>query len=345
MCNLSLLLIVSCLTEASPIPPQLPMVQISSGTFTMGRLDTGLDATGGDDELPRHDVWLDAYEIGQHEVTNEAFATVYNWAISQGKVQATEIDQSGIRKGDKVLLDLRTQQSMLRVEQGQLLMHPLAGQPPEKFPVTFVSWYGAVAFCQWLSEWQGQPGCYDLERWECVTRESGGYRLPSEAEWERAAGWDPTRGAHLVHAFAAEPSALVMNFYDSERTIYANPARLGIMPFLNPAGWFDGIRAQRAASPAGCEDMSGNLWEWCGDWYAAGYYAESPTRNPVGPVSGTQRVERGGSWRSPAQHCRTAKRNYDVPTLATWDLGFRVARSVREATPGRAAEVSTPAPK
>jgi len=345
MYNLSLLLALFCMAEATTPPPQLPMVQVPPGAFTMGRLDTGLDAAGGDDELPRHEVWLDAYAIGQHEVTNAAFAAVYNWAISQGKVQATEIEPSGIRKGDKPLLDLRTQQSMLRVEQGQLMTQPLAGQPPEEFPVTFVTWYGAVAFCQWLSEWQGLPGCYDLERWECVARDSGGYRLPSEAEWERAAGWDSTQGAHLIHAFTAEPSDRVMNFYDSARTIYANPARLGVMPFVNPAGWFDGTRAERVASPAGCQDMSGNLWEWCGDWYAADYYAQSPARNPAGPDTGTQRVERGGSWRSPAQHCRTAKRNYDSPTLATWDLGFRVARSIKEASPGTTAGVWTPAPK
>lgn len=313
-----------CLAARADAPPVPSMATVPAGAFTMGRPDTGFDEVGGDDELPRHEVFLAAYEIGLHEVSNAQLAAVYNWAIDTGRLMLDNANPARVQLNGQLLLDLATRESALRVEGGRLRVDTEITPHAATLPATFVTWYGAAAFCNWQGEWEGRPPCYDLAAWSCIAPDSGGYRLPTEAEWERAAAWRPETRAHGPFAFTMPPGRDAMNFYDTDHAIYVNPLQSGMMPFLSPVAWFT-----EARSPVGCFDMSGNVWEWCNDWYHASYYADSPRDNPAGPVSGAHRVERGGSWRSPAAHCRTAKRNHDSPGLALGDLGFRVARAVR----------------
>jgi formylglycine-generating enzyme required for sulfatase activity len=152
-------------------------------------------------------------------------------------------------------------------------------------PVTDVSWYEAAAFCSWANSWL--PGC----------------RLPTEAEWERAArGTDGRKFPWGIEP--ADPSRL--NFESSVG--HATP--VGIYPL--------------GATPEGICDMAGNVWEWCWDRYGEDYYGRSPPRNPRGPDDGEYGVLRGGAWSDLAAGCRAAIRGGDHPQVRDCNVGFRV---------------------
>lgn len=156
---------------------------------------------------------------------------------------------------------------------------------PEQ-PVVGVSWNEAASYCHWLN------------------RSSGGrFRLPTEAEWERAA-----RGGAENKLYPwgdAPPQSLP----DYEKRWKQGPA---------PGG-------QYAPNGFGLYDICENVHEWCGDWYHADYYAVSPERNPTGPVQGARRASRGGSWRHQIKVSRCAARSSIPPEFHYADYGFRVA--------------------
>jgi iron(II)-dependent oxidoreductase len=155
-------------------------------------------------------------------------------------------------------------------------------------PVVGVNWFAAVAYCNWLSN-----------------KENTVYRLPSEAEWEKAC-----RGGVPDNFFAwgNEPPDQIEYFsgpWDGPRPV---------------AGWLP--------NGYGLFNMGDNVHEWCLDWYAENYYANSPERNPAGPESGSRRVSRGGSWRHQIKASRAAHRSSLPPQYAYTDYGFRLVRNV-----------------
>jgi len=156
---------------------------------------------------------------------------------------------------------------------------------PEQ-PVVAVSWFEAVRYCEWLSAQTGRH-----------------FRLPTEAEWERAArgGLD---GA-LFPWGDAPPESLPG---------YADRWKTGPEPV-----------ARAAPNTFGLFNMCDNVHEWCADWYAPGYYAVSPDRNPRGPKTGDRRASRGGSWRHHIKISRCAARSSIPPEFQYADYGFRVA--------------------
>jgi formylglycine-generating enzyme required for sulfatase activity len=268
LCSL-VMLISGCDEEQTPVG----MVLIPAGTFQMG------SDKGDVDELPIHTVYLDAFYIDEHEVTNEQYkkfvrATGHSEPEGLGYTDIYGELKSNFKPWDDLSFN----------------------QPNQ--PVVCVSWDDAVAYAKWA-----------------------GKRLPTEAEWEKAA-----RGGLVDMKYPwgdDEPDDNKANFADrntnfdwSDKSVddgYIYPAPVGSY-FPNVYGLYD---------------MAGNVWEWCADWYDETYYNYSPQRNPTGPDTGTKRVLRGGSWYRAVHTIRCAERVSDVPTNSLNIVGFRCVKEIR----------------
>ena len=292
-------------------PPQ--MVRVPAGSFSMG--DPWDE--GGTDEQPVHDVTLSAYEIGTCEVTNAQYAAVLNWARGEGYIAG--VDNGTVTYNGQLLIDLDAAAGRITCAGDAFATGALDGHDMADHPVVGVSWYGAVAYCAWLSEAWRQPACYDLATWSLTDPHAGGYRLPTEAEWERAAAWDGER--HWRYATTRDTLST-----SQANVSLSNPAGLPDYPYTAPVGSFDD-----QTSPVGCYDMSGNVWEWTHDRYGSLYYGTCTggVTDPLGPTDAPNRVIRGGAWGAILEDCRTANRRSwdpDFSSVVSYSIGFRIAR-------------------
>jgi len=319
----------------SPQSPPPDMVFVPGGEFQMG--DPWNE--GDVDERPVHDVYLSPYHIDTYEVTNQQYAAALNWAWGQGGlIEASSGRVYKYGSGTSYpYCDTTTSSSYSRITWSGSTFGVAAGK--EDHPVVKVSWYGSVAYCNWRSAMESKPLCYDLSTWECNFA-AAGYRLPTEAEWEKAAGWDPVQQRH--YRFGEHTDGCGYTCLDGYRANYYNssdPYEPGSRPDTTPVGFFNGAlhyktdfgwpgsqtsyQTQNAQSYYGCYDMSGNVWEWCHDWCSSTYYSSSPSSNPTGPGTGTSRVLRGGYWGGYPYHCRSAYRNRTIPNSCDYNGGFR----------------------
>ncbi|NUM72480.1 MAG: SUMF1/EgtB/PvdO family nonheme iron enzyme [Ignavibacteriaceae bacterium] len=193
----------------------------------------------------------------------------------------------------------------------QGLWKSVMGNNPSRFtdddnlPVEQVSWYDAVEFCNKLSEKEGLQKVYSGSGDNLkMDINAIGYRLPTEAEWEYAA-----RGGSLRkgYNYSGSNNARDVAWYDDNSNNKTQPA------------------GKKTPNELGLYDMSGNVWEWCWDWYGS-YSSESKT-NPTGPHLGTYRVYRGGGWFNYIGYLRPGYRLGGVPTGRSSGLGFRIVRS------------------
>lgn len=158
----------------------------------------------------------------------------------------------------------------------------------DNYPAYYVSWNDCQTFITKLNQLTGQT-----------------FRLPTEAEWEFAArGGNKSQGYIFSGSNSNKIGDVAWNIENSSSTTHEV--------------------ATKAPNELGLYDMSGNVWEWCQDWYGA--YSSGSQTNPTGPSSGSDRVMRGGSWNGNAADCRVAYRNYYTPTSAYYGLGLRLAQ-------------------
>ena len=279
----------------NPVPPgPSGMALIPAGNFTMG------DNLDGDSfALPLHSVYVSAFYMDKYDVTKELWDEVYQWAITHGY----SFDNLG---------------------SGKAANHP----------VQTIDWYDMVKWCNARSEKEGRtPAYYTTAGQTNVYRSGqtdvqnawvnwgGGYRLPTEAEWEKAARGGAS-GQRFPWGNTISWSQANYYAYPSDYTYDVNPTSgyhptfaTGGYPYTSPVGCF-------APNGYGLYDMAGNVFQWCWDW--SGSYSSGSQSDPHGPSSGWGRVLRGGGWGSSAGYCRTAGRDYGLsPPNMSEDFGFR----------------------
>lgn len=284
------------------VPPPPDVVLIPAGSFTMG--NTLLTNEGQADEFPTRTVSVSSFHIGRFEVSKVLWDEVVNWAGNNGYIFANTAS-------------------------GKATNHP----------VQQVTWYDTVKWCNARSEKEGRVPAYYTDAAQTAIYRSGtvdietdwvkwneGYRLPTEAEWERASRggssgmrfpWSDTNS--ITHARANYFSSLGFPYpYEMSSPKGYHPIyNDGIQPYTCPVGSFP-------ANAFGLHETAGNVWEWCWDRYDEGYYAVAPSTDPRGPATGSFRTYRGGSWAQLAEFCRNANRSFFDPAVPDFNVGFRV---------------------
>jgi formylglycine-generating enzyme required for sulfatase activity len=267
-----------------PAPPG--MAYIPPGTFQMG---DNLD--GMTEAMPVRNVHVDGFFIDKTEVTKELWQTVQIWAVNGNGYSIA----AGAFKG-------------------------------HNHPVHTINWYDAVKWCNARSQKEGLTPCYYTDAAQTILYKSGnvnienawvkwdatGYRLPTEAEWEKAA-----RGGRTGQRY---PWGNTIGTTEANYSFSGNPWVTGTQPYTSPVGSW-------VANDYGLFDMAGNLWEWTWDWHGSFYYGSPGSDiNPLGPSSSTSRVLRGGDWNYPATGCRVAHRYSFSPSYAGGGWCFRTVR-------------------
>jgi formylglycine-generating enzyme required for sulfatase activity len=267
------------------------MVFVPAGEFNMGG---EYDDTSS---FPVHSVYLDAFWIDQTEVTNGMFAKFID---STGYV--TDAEKAGFSNE----LRAANQQPIWEEVKGLAWNHPdgensnISGI--QDHPVVHVSWNDANAYCTWADR-----------------------RLPTEAEWEKAASWNDLADEKYRFPWGNEFDGTLLNFCDKNCPIESAAETSWDDGYgeTSPVGSFlDG------ASPYDALDMSGNVFEFVADWYGADYYENSPASNPLGPDAGQDRVARGGAWGATVDFVSSSRRTSWSPSFAFQALGFRCALGI-----------------
>ena len=302
---------VHSLTSTNNRLTQADLVLVPAGSFEMG----DIFYEGEADEWPVHTVYVDAFQIDVYEITYGQYIPALNWAYHQGDT-ITVTPHGHVQGHDgETILYVATSDYM---DWPQIAWNGRGFRiDPDRanHPIVELDWYGAAAYCNWRSAMEGRTPCYDLGTWECDFA-ADGYRLPTEAEWEKAA-----RGGVAGHRFPWSDTDTIQHDranYASYASYYDTSPTCGLHPdFRNADDLHTGPVGQFAPNGYGLYDMAGNAAEWCNDWYDENYYDTYPADawppNPCGPASGYWRVLRGGHAEYNACYSRVAARSYQSP--------------------------------
>lgn len=231
---------------------EIKMVYVDGGTFKMGSTDDDPDA--GVPEKPQHEVTVSSFYISEFTITQAQWQKLMGTTITE---QRDKYGPSAILKGEG-----------------------------DNYPIYYVSWEEANAFCQKLSKESGKK-----------------YMLPTEAQWEFAArGGNKSRGTKFSGSNTATDVAWIGGHSKNSS---------------HPVG-------ELQPNELGLYDMSGNVMEWCNDWFDRAYYSVSPSKDPAGPNSGDSKVLRGGSHNYYERHNRVTSRICRGPAERYPDVGFRI---------------------
>jgi len=246
------------------------MMYVPEGSFLMGSHTSDPDASA--DEKPQHEVYLDAYWMDAYEVSNEMFA-----AFVQETGYQTAAEQQGYSY-------MYSPSGTWESYSGVNWRHPMGENTSaeDTLPVVHVNYYDASAYCAWA-----------------------GGRLPTEAEWEKAARGDDGR----LYPWGSNFNSDYLHYYST-------------------GGPVSVFRFPEGQSPYGVFNMAGNVFEWTNDWYSADYYSISPHDNPTGPTHGEWIALRGGSWNSSQRNVRVTHRDISEPGYMNFLLGFRCVTDV-----------------
>lgn len=273
------------------------MVYVQGGNFQMGDHFN----EGYSNELPLHSATVSNFYMGATEVTNKEYCDMLNYALGQGTVNARTMTVSNLSGDSQELLDLDDFDSQISFNGTSFVVE--SGR--DNYPVLEVTWYGSAFYCNTISDHAGYTSAYNLTDWSC-NWSANGYRLPTETEWEYAS----RGGIHNAD-----------NYHYSGSDI------------IDDVAWYDGNNSPSGSKPVGTKapnqlgiyDMSGNLLEWCWDWYES--YTSDAQSNPTGPTIGSFRVVRGGFWNGSASYCSVSYRNCYFPNNSPDKVGFRISRT------------------
>ena len=346
----------------SSMYPELTL--LPAGQFQMGDHYGFVDPEHPSDEVPVHMVWIDLLLIGTYDVTNTQYVQFLNSAYSQGLIE--------VRNG----LVYAKGGTDLYMDTYQVLNYSSIGWDGSKFSVVDfrathpvgVTWFGAAAYTNWLSQQQGLQPCYDVTTWQ-VDFTKNGYRLPTEAEWEYA-GRGGQYNPYYIYPWGNDADTTKANWPESN-----TPYATGPYPWNTPVGFYNGQLHAKAefgwpgsqatyqtsdgSNAWGLYDMSGNNWQWVNDWYENPYYSVSPYKDPPGPTEASAslmpdglpyRGMRGGTWYNSDAgdpgHGRVSNRDPayyrapDNPNGPYYHVSFRVARTALALTTVSAASYS-----
>jgi len=335
----------------SPIPG---FVGIPGGEFEMGDHHDLGGREHRSDEVPIRMVRVDPFLIAETEATNRQYCEFLNSSISSnGAIEKGAIEKGAVVKdglvyasdGTTLLCDTHQSDraSSITWDGRSFAVLPRRND----HPVVGIRWHGAAAYCNWLSLQKGREPCYDSATWKCDYG-SNGFRLPTEAEWEYA-GRGGRYDHYTIFPWGDDPDSSKANWPNSR-----DPFESGSLAWTTPVGFYSGKLHRKedhnwpseqetyqtldGSNGYGLYDVSGNVWEWTGDWYRHDYYAASPKDNPHGPEKGQPmrdgkpyRVLRSGSWYNGQWgHGRVANRNPsyyrgpDDPNHRYYHIGFRI---------------------
>ncbi len=279
-----------------------------------------------------HSVSLSSYYITAYEINNIQYCMALNMALSNNLVTirnnyiySNSLNSEYGVGNDHVLINLdQSYDYLCKIYYNEYCRTFMVVDGYENYPVVSVTWYGAVSFCNWLSQIHDLVPCYDLTNWMLINPRNGGYRLPSESEWECAAAVS-LGGDGTVYEYKY---ATGTDSRPTSEMINSN----GYYNMILPTGYFNGFNEGTilSKSPFGCYDMQGNVAEWCGDWFDPGYYRYCQSfgtiSDPLGPdTKMIDRVVRDSSWLSGIHD--TSTRNHASPDTCISELGFRIVKN------------------